>query len=64
MNCGCLFHANKRERVTAAPSDLLHAKALSCEVSVVKADHVQGGATTNRVQREISISAATNCPVW
>ena len=39
-----------KERVTA---DLLLAKAVSCVISVVKADCVQGGAATNRVQREI-----------
>ena len=32
------------------------AKAVSCAVSVVKANCVQGGAITNRVQREIAIS--------
>ena len=57
-------HANKRERVTAAPGDSLLAKTLWCEVSVVKADCVQAGATTNCVRREISISGATNRPVW
>jgi len=31
-------------------------KAVSCAISVVKADRVQGRAATNRVQREISIS--------
>ena len=57
-------HANKRERVTAAPDDLLLAKTLWCEVSVVKTDCVQVGVTTNCVRREISISGATNRPVW
>ena len=33
--------------------------------AVAKADHVQGGAATNRVQREITISvAALNGPLW
>ena len=51
-----------KERVTA---DSLLGKAVSCAVSVVKAVHVQGGAATNRVQREISISvAALNGPLW
>ena len=51
-----------KERVTA---DSLLGKAVWCAVSVVKADHVQGGATTNRVQRKISISvAALNGPLW
>ena len=52
MNCACLFHANEREsgsEVAASPGDSLFAKALSCAVSVVKADHVQDGAATNRV---------------
>ena len=33
-------------RVTAAPGDLLLAKALLCAISVVKADRVQGEANT------------------
>ena len=45
--------------------DLLLGKAVSCAVSVVKANHVQGGAATNRVRREISISvAALNGLLW
>ena len=36
----------------------LFAKALSCSVSVVKANHVRDGATTSRVQREISVVVA------
>ena len=49
-------------------ADSLLGKAVyvSCTVSVVKADCVQGGATTNlnRVRREISISvAALNSPL-
>ena len=47
---------------------LLLAKAVSCAVSVVKADGVQGGAATNHVQRDISVSVATrmatNGPFW
>ena len=35
-----------KERVTA---NLLLGKAVLCTVSVVKADHVQGEAATNRV---------------
>ena len=46
-NRACSFHANKGEHDCR--------KAISCTVSVVKADHVQGGAATNR---EISISVA------
>ena len=54
-----------KERVAAALCYLLLAKAATSAVSVVKADHVQGGATTNRVQRKISISvAALNGPLW
>ena len=46
-------------------ADSLLGKAVSYAVSVVKADHVQGGAATNRVRREISISvAALNGPLW
>ena len=48
----------------ATPSDLLLAKAVSCTVSVVKLDRVQGGAATNTVRREISMSVATNSPFW
>ena len=44
-----------KERVTA---DLLLGKAALCTISVVKADCVQGGAATNCVQKEISISVA------
>ena len=40
------------------------AKAVLSAVSVVKADRVQGGAATNRVRREISVSVATNGPSW
>ena len=51
-----------KERVTA---DSLLCKAVSCTISVVKADRVQGGAATNRAQREISISVpALNGPLW
>ena len=34
---------------------MLLAKAVSCSVSVVKADSVQGGGATNRVRKEIRI---------
>ena len=44
--------------MAASPSDFLFAKALLCAVSVVKGDHVQGGATTSRVQRKISVCVA------
>ena len=53
-----------KERVAAAPGYLLLAKAVSCAVSVVKADLVQGGAVTNHVRRKISVSVATNGPSW
>ena len=39
-----------KERVTA---DSLLGKAVSCDVSVVKADRIQGGSTTNCVRREV-----------
>ena len=43
----------------------LRGKAVSCAVSVVKADRVQGGTAMNRVRREISIYvAALNGPLW
>ena len=46
-------------------ADSLLGKAVSCTISVVKADRVQGGAATNRVQREISISVlALNGLLW
>ena len=45
-----------KERVTAAPGNSLLAKAVSCAVSVVKADRVQSGAATSHVRWEISIS--------
>ena len=51
-----------KERVAAASGYSLLPKAVSCAVSVVKADHVQGRATTNHVQREISISVAYQQP--
>ena len=45
--------------------DSLLGKAVSCAVSVVKANRVQGGAATNHVQREKSISvAALNGLLW
>ena len=45
--------------------NLLFAKALSCSVSVVKANCVRDGtAHYKRVQREISVSVATNRPFW
>ena len=46
-------------------ADSLLGKAVWWTVSVVKAYRVQGGATTNRVRREISISvAALNGLLW
>ena len=46
-------------------ADSLLGKAVWCAISVVKANRVQGGATTNRVQRKISISVpALNGPLW
>ena len=51
--------------MAAAPGDSLLAKAISCAISVVKTDCVQGRAATNRVRREVSISVATlNGPLW
>ena len=41
-------------------ADLLLGKAVSCAISVVMADLVHGGAATNCVRREISISVS--CP--
>ena len=41
--------------MAAALGDSLLAKAVSSAVSVVKANHVQGGAATNHVRRELSI---------
>ena len=53
------------DRVAAALGDSLLAKAVSCTVSVVKTNRVQGGAATNHVRREISISvAALNSSLW
>ena len=51
-----------KERVAAASGYSLLAKAVSCAVSVVEVDHVQGRATTNHVRREISISVAYQRP--
>ena len=39
-------------------------KALLCAVSVIKAGHVQDGATTSSIQREISVFMATNGNFW
>ena len=41
--------------MAAAPGYSLLAEAVSCTVSVVKADCVPGGASTNRVRREVNI---------
>ena len=43
--------------MTTTPGNSLLAKAVSCAVSVVKADRVQGGAVTSHVRREISIQS-------
>ena len=60
--------AQIKERVAAAPGYSLLPKAVTSTVSVVKADHVQGGATTNHVRRAMSVSVAThlatNSPFW
>ena len=48
--------------MAASPGGLLFSKALLCAVSVVKGDRIQGGAATSHVQREISVSVATNLP--
>ena len=50
--------------MAASPGKLLFGKALSCAISVVKAGHVQGGATKLCVQRVISVFMATNRPLW
>ena len=49
--------------MAASLGDLLFAKALLCAVSVVKNDRVRGGATTSRVQREVSVSVAIDKPI-
>ena len=46
--------------MAAAPGYSLLPKVITSAVSVVKADHVQGGATTNRVRRTMSVSVATH----
>ena len=48
--------------MTAALSNLHFTRGVSCAIAVVKANRVQGGATTNHVRREISISAPTYNP--
>ena len=49
---------------TVAPSNSLLATAVLCAISVVKANHIQGGASTNRVRGDISISVVTNSLFW
>ena len=44
--------------------NLLSAKALSCVISVVKANCVQDGAAMSHVWREINVSVANNGPFW
>ena len=44
MNHACLFHAKSGSEVAASPGDSLFAKALSCTISVVKADCAQDRA--------------------
>ena len=61
MNHACLFHLIKK---TVALSDSLLTKAVSCPVSVVKAESAQSGGALNRVRREIKYSVATNGAVW
>ena len=61
-NRACLFHANVREsssEMATSSGNSLFAKALSCAVSVVKANHIQDGAATNCAQRDISVFMAT-----
>ena len=41
--------------MAASPGKLLFGKALPCTVSVVKTSHVQDGAATSCVQREITV---------
>ena len=50
--------------MTASLGDSLFANALSCAVSVLKADHVQDRAATSHVRRKISVSMATKGPFW
>ena len=42
----------------------MFAKALSCAISVLNADHAQDGAATSHVRREISVFVATEGPFW
>ena len=50
--------------MSATLGDSLLAKAVSCGISVLKANRVQGGAAINCVRREVSISVATNGTFW
>ena len=47
-NHACLFHASEGE---SSGQSWLFAKALLCATCVVKADRVQGGATTGHVYK-------------
>ena len=62
MNCACLFHAYKGESDCSFGDSML-AKVVSCAVSVVKANCVQGGATTNCIKGD-KYFWATNDPFW
>ena len=64
MNCACLFYLDCGSEVAASPGKSLFGKALSCAVSVVKASHIQDGATTSCVQRQRSVFMAMNGPFW
>ena len=55
-------YITNRAELAASLGNLLFAKTLSCAISVVKIDHVQDGAATSHVRREISIAVATNRP--
>ena len=50
------------KRVVASLGDSLFVKALSCAVSVVKADRIK--TELLQVQMEISVSVATNRLLW
>ena len=52
------------ERVATSLGNSLFAKALSCAVSVVKANHVHDRGITSHVRKEISVSVTTNVPFW
>ena len=52
------------EKVAASPGNSLFAKALSCTISVIKADRAQDRPATSHVCRETGVSMATNGAFW